>query len=75
MRGRIALTLTALALSACVDSATQYRSYAAQVVAQGGLRTVTAAPDAAFDDADLARNFERIAFFSEGKCAFMLILG
>ncbi|MGB0853921.1 MAG: DUF2927 domain-containing protein [Pikeienuella sp.] len=57
--------LGVVTLAACVDSATQYRDYAEQVARQGGLRTVTSAPDAAYTDADLARNFERIAFFTE----------
>lgn len=57
--------LAALALSGCVDQAAQYRNYSQDVAASGGLRTETAPADATFDDADLARNFERIAFFTE----------
>lgn len=52
-------------LGACVDPATHYSKHAARIEATGGLRTEFAPTDAPFDDADLVRNFERIAFFTE----------
>lgn len=52
-------------LAGCVDTATRYSEYAARVEATGGLRTEVAPADAPFDNDDLARNFERIAFFTE----------
>lgn len=63
--GRAAAALCALALAGCIDTAERYRAYSENVAANGGLRTETAPADAAFGDDDLARNFERIAFFIE----------
>lgn len=58
--------LAALALSACVDTtAEQYRSYARYMIDTGGLRADRAPADAAFSNADLAENFQRIALNRE----------
>lgn len=64
-RHALSFGLAVAFLSGCVDTATQYKTYAARVEATGGLRTAVAPEDAPFDEDDLIRNFERIAFFTE----------
>jgi hypothetical protein len=59
----------ALSLGACAGKPgpAAYDAVEAQIVDRGGLRTETAPVDAPFDDADLARNFERIALRFEAN--------
>ncbi|MEO0678853.1 MAG: DUF2927 domain-containing protein [Pseudomonadota bacterium] len=63
------LTLYAAAaaiLAGCADGTqTRYRDLTDAYAAIGFLRTDAAPPDAPFDNDDLIRNFERIAFYSE----------
>lgn len=63
---RLIAILLALGLSACsVSDEDYYADIETQLRAAGYMRTETAPPDAPFSNDDLARNFERIALYSE----------
>jgi hypothetical protein len=64
---RAALGLAALALTACAapSPSQPFDDYVRWAKQQGLLRTDYAPLDAPFTNADLARNFERVVFFSE----------
>lgn len=64
---RLASTVLLVAgLSACANTTeTRYRDLVEAYAALGFLRTEAAPADAPFDNEDLVRNFERIAFYSE----------
>ena len=60
------LTLAAgLVLAACTNTTERYESYTASLQSNGKLRTDVDPSDASFSSEDLARNFVRIAMFSE----------
>lgn len=66
MRGIAGAGVIALALSACVsDHGAFYADYTIALSSNGMLREEWNPADAPFDDADLQRNFARIAFFQE----------
>lgn len=62
-----ALSIVLVALAACAGrpSPEDYEAYEAMLHAKGKLRTETVAADAAFDAADLVRNYERVALNRE----------
>ncbi len=63
---RTGLALAAgVLLAACVNTTERYESYTASLLAKGKMRTDVEPEDAPFTQEDLARNFIKIAMYSE----------
>jgi hypothetical protein len=66
LRAPAALVCAAAALAACAQGTEErYRATLQSYIANGFMRAETAPPDAPFGNAELIRNFERIAFHKE----------